>query len=666
MVGTLLLLVVPPALLARRGDPPKSRTVTSLPVESIAVVQLNLVDATVLLAEDAQASKPGPLRFAVPVEVDITPQTAGTWEQLPDGARLWRLRFYSPGATDLNFGFGRYGLPDGATLHVYSESEDYYEGPYTYRDNRPQSQLWLPVVPGDRAIVELYLPFEYNEEPELRLTHVGTGYRDLFGRLGGANLKQGSCNIDVICPEADPWRDEIKSVARYSIGGTSLCTGSLMMDVPRSFRHFFLSAAHCGVNGSNDSTLVFYWNYESPNCGDLSGGSLADNQTGATFRASKEDVDMLLVELDEDPASFGVYYSGWDRSGSAPAGSVGIHHPDGDEKAISFNTTLLTTVNSCIGAGNSTHWLVDDWEQGTTEVGSSGSGLWDPATKRMVGFLSGGSASCSQPFASDCYGKFSVAWDSGSAAASRLKDWLDPLDQGDLMVDGAYPGCEYGVGQGTSGSELTQFQNAHITAGGEAVLGCPVGQVRTDGFVSFQGTQGHFQNFVNGSIEYHANGPNQGSAFAVVNPLYDKWKLLGFTPLNPLGYPIGNLSNVSSSCFGTPLKFQPFEGGALECHWNGAGCSALYEVHGAIYTKWGQKGFAVCPLGLPTSDERDALPSPQGTTGRVSDFEGGHIHWSTGAPEAYETHGSIDSRYVEMGGTPSWLGFPTTVRLKVE
>ena len=52
------------------------------------------------------------------------------------------------------------------------------------------------------------------------------------------------------------------------------------------------------------------------------------------------------------------------------------------------------------------------------------------------------------------------------------------------------------------------------------------------------------------------------------------------------------------------------------------------------------------------------MPSPQGTTGRVSDFEGGHIHWSTGAPEAYETHGSIDALYVGMGGTPSWLGFP--------
>jgi len=490
VVGTLLVLVVPSAVLARRGDPPKSRTVTSLPVESIALVQLGLVDPAVPLAEDAQVGKPGPLRFAVPVEVDITPQTAGTWEQLPDGARLWRLRFYSPGATDLNFGFGHYGLPDGATLHVYSESEDYYEGPYTYRDNKPHSQLWLPVIPGDRAVVELYLPFEYKEEPELRLTHVGTGYRDLFGRQGAPNLKQGSCNFDVICPEGDPWNDEIKSVARYSIGGASLCTGSVIKDVPSSFRHFFLSAAHCGVNAGNDSTLVFYWNFESPNCGDLSGGSLAENQTGATFRASKVDVDMLLVELDENPESFGVYYSGWDRSGSAPAGSVGIHHPSGDEKAISFNTTALTTVNSCIGSGGiNTHWEVDDWEQGTTEPGSSGSGLWDPATKKIVGHLSGGIASCANLLGFDCYGKFSVAWDSGSTAASRLKDWLDPLDQGDLMVEGMYPSptISYVSHQGIDSCATAPLNENGIWEPGETIQ-LPVGIQGSGNFTNVQGT----------------------------------------------------------------------------------------------------------------------------------------------------------------------------------
>jgi hypothetical protein len=43
--------------------------------------------------------------------VDITPATHGTWELLPDGNELWRLRIASPGAVSLNLGFTRYGMP---------------------------------------------------------------------------------------------------------------------------------------------------------------------------------------------------------------------------------------------------------------------------------------------------------------------------------------------------------------------------------------------------------------------------------------------------------------------------------------------------------------------------------------------------------------------------
>ena len=40
--------------------------------------------------------------------------------------------------------------------------------------------------------------------------------------------KQGTCNIDVVCPEGDPWWDEINSVGVYSTGGTTFCTGAMV------------------------------------------------------------------------------------------------------------------------------------------------------------------------------------------------------------------------------------------------------------------------------------------------------------------------------------------------------------------------------------------------------------------------------------------------------
>ncbi len=220
--------------------------------------------------------------------------------------------------------------------------------------------------------------------------------------------------------------------------------------------------------------------------------------------------------------------------------------------------------------------------------------------------------------------------------------------------------CTYNVGQGAYGSELTAIQNAHTAVGGKPVLGCPTSTVNTNGFTSYNGTKGHFQSFSNGEIEYITNNTHAGKAFAVVGPIYSKWGSLGWNTSNPLGYPTENMSAPQTSCYSTQYKYQNFEGGAVEYHLNNSRAGQAFEVHGAIKTKWAAKGYAGCPLGLPISDERDTLPSAvTGQPGKVSDFEGGHIHWVWGAAEAFETHGSIDDRYtVQMAGTNSWLGFP--------
>jgi hypothetical protein len=325
---------------------------------------------------------------------------------------------------------------------VLSESEPYFQGPYTARDNKAHGQLWTPVVPGDAAVIELFVPTQAKQEPLLVLGQVGAGYRDMFHRqsAGPTPGAEANCNIDVICPIAAPWSNEIRSVAVYTVDGAWTCSGTLIADAAGDFRNYFLTANHCGVNAENAPTLVVYWNYQSTNCGTHGPGSLAQNQSGAVFRAAKTDVDFSLLELDDIPeASFAVYYSGWDRSGIPPNGGVGIHHPQCDVKAISFSSNALTTVDSCIFSGGSnTHWQVV-WSLGITEPGSSGSGIWDSATHKLVGTLSGGAVSCATPTYPDCYGKFSVAWNSGSSATDRLCDWLDPQNTGVTSVSGVDP-----------------------------------------------------------------------------------------------------------------------------------------------------------------------------------------------------------------------------------
>jgi len=438
---------------ARRGDPPRSATLKVAAMTDLKVLAARPIDRAMALAEDKARVEPGPIRFALPENVSITPAKHGTWENLADGGRLWRLQIHAPNATDLNFGFLKYRLPPGATLHIVSGDHDYYQGPFTIDDNKAHGEFWSPVVPGERAVLELYVPAGAKFEPELELGRIGRGYRDLFSKTDDL-AKQASCNIDVVCEEGNAWRDEIRSVGRYTIESMYLCSGTLIMDVPGSYTPFFISAQHCEVSASNDQTVRVYWNYESPTCGQLGGGSLSESQTGAIFRASREDNDMLLFELEDTPdASFNVYYAGWDaRTSTRPQSSVHIHHPQGVEKAITFNDDPLTIMGHCGGSvgPNDTHWYANVYERGTTEFGSSGSGVWDPATHYLVGYLSAGDVGdpCGGNV-SDCHGRFAIGWN-GSSSSNRLRDWLDPSSTGTLTKAGSDPDGNGGGGGGGS------------------------------------------------------------------------------------------------------------------------------------------------------------------------------------------------------------------------
>ena len=66
--------------------------------------------------------------------------------------------------------------------------------------------------------------------------------------------------------------------------------------------------------------------------------------------------DFLLVEV-EDPinASWNPFYAGFDATTFGGAEGVGIHHPAGDRKKISYYDTNL--ISQSIGASGS-HWRV--------------------------------------------------------------------------------------------------------------------------------------------------------------------------------------------------------------------------------------------------------------------------------------------------------------------
>ena len=90
-----------------------------------------------------------------------------------------------------------------------------------------------------------------------------------------------------------------------------------------------------------------------------------------------------------------------------------------------------------------THWEVIAWNKGTTESGSSGSGLFN-SFQHIIGQLEGGFADCNgtQPDGEgDWYGKFSYSWtnNGNSSHSNRLDYWLDPLNTGIEILNGYDP-----------------------------------------------------------------------------------------------------------------------------------------------------------------------------------------------------------------------------------
>ncbi len=402
-------------------------------------------------------------RFAIPERVSIAPDKRGTWEDLGNGQWLWRLRILGrEGTNSLNLGFTRFKMSAGSRLMVYSADGLQVLRPFTAADNEKHGELWTPVVLTDDLIVELTVPKKEVRDVELKLGWINQGYRGFGTITADSYNKSGSCNLDVEClGVSDTWRQQMRAVAVISTGGSRFCTGSLINDTAGDRKMYFMTANHCGINSGNAASLVAYWNYQNSFCrtpgsapsGAPGDGSLVQFHTGSFFRASSAPSDFTLVELDDLPvAAFNHFWAGWDRStgnfacsGTTPCAS--IHHPNTDEKRITYvtTTTATTSYSGTTSPGDGTHiwahWATDPpgpfTVPGVTEPGSSGSPLYSQAG-RYIGQLHGGPSACGATGdnLSDYYGRFSVSWTGGGTNSTRLSNWLDAGNTGATTVDG--------------------------------------------------------------------------------------------------------------------------------------------------------------------------------------------------------------------------------------
>jgi hypothetical protein len=395
--------------------------------------------STTRLRELAKSMQAGPavdekrLRVGIARDVELEAALAKSaaslaWVPQPAGAQAAHLSLVSPGAASLRLALRARGLPAGAELRFVSTIDPgRVLGPVSGTEVETATltygSYWTPLTEGDEQQVEVWLPPGADAAAArveiVSASHITVSPRSL-AKATGAGASQ-SCEKDVVCvANTDPALDRAaRSVAKllYIDNGASyLCTGTLVSDGNAASQIPYLyTAAHCIGNEAAAATLNTFWFYEASSCGAKASSAYRQLTAGATLLYANASSDASLVRLNE-PAPSGAWFSGWDRS-ALDSGSalVAVHHPAGDVKKVSLGQSMGATAGY-----NSVAWT-----SGTTEGGSSGSGLFTLKDGEYVlrGGLRGGSAACTSsghvddPSNRDLYSRL-------DQEAAQLDKWL--------------------------------------------------------------------------------------------------------------------------------------------------------------------------------------------------------------------------------------------------
>jgi lysyl endopeptidase len=411
-------------------------------LETVKPIAMPKFDLAALQAEDKanELRKDMPWRFGYEFFVDNNLTNSGNWHTLPNGDRVWRIRYTSTGAKTLNFLFSDFYMPAGAKVYLYNDAHTDLLGAYDARQNNAERVLGTWLVQGSDIWIEYYEPAAVTGQGKLEIFKVVHGYRTQDEALTKApddDLNgSGNCNVDVDCFMADV--QDFKNINKRAVGliianNSSFCSGGLVNNTANDGTPYFLTANHCY---SNPSQWAFRFNWISPNpvCATTANSTtnapnFYQTLSGATLRARRADSDFMLVQITANiPTEWDLVYAGWDRSTTAPASVFGIHHPSGDIMKACRDFGPVTT--------EATMWRIENWDIGVTEGGSSGSPIYDNFG-RLRGQLYGGASACTGTTDNggyDVYGRFDVSWN-GTGNTTRLSNWLDPLNTGAVTLD---------------------------------------------------------------------------------------------------------------------------------------------------------------------------------------------------------------------------------------
>ena len=468
------ITAVPPS--ASPGSPQPKAAVSmmlpdSAPSRKIALGPLTADEQQRSKAAQARRSdKPGaPLQVGIARSMpasDASIRLADLpWQDVPGGGRAARIDVASPGASALRLGIVLRDAPAGLALRFAGNAApSQVFGPIAARDLPGAFPYWSPVVDGDQATIELALPAGASigdaslDIPTISHLAVATAdFRaapDPFKAIGTS----GACEVDVACVSGVPALAALQSTAAAVVrialtygGSTFLCSGTLLNDAVASHTPYIYTANHC-VDDPDASDAILaqsaqaaqaaasvqsYSFFQAATCGARSTPDYVVTANGAKLLARSYDYDWALLQLN-DAAPAGATFAAW-RAEPLTTGTAAdaLHHPEGDLTKFSAGAT---TGYHTYSDGSTFIRMV--WQQGVTEPGSSGSGLFtlspDGTKYELRGGLYAGSSSCRTPRGTDDFSRL-------DNAMPLLAQYLTP-----------------GTGTATNAVPVVEFYNAAL------------------------------------------------------------------------------------------------------------------------------------------------------------------------------------------------------------
>ena len=348
--------------------------------DAFPLIELMPIDSSEIVAAKSQKIAVN----AIVREIDIRTASEGAWYKIKD-RNVWVARLKSAYAQSLSFMIENFFLKNGEKLFIYNAYE--VLGAYTKASNRANRKFATRQIKGDNVIIEFSTPYPVAESGTFTFTSVFHSF---------SVDEYTSCNINASCIEGDNWKKERRAICKINVGARN-CTGVLINNTLKDETPYVLTANHCIWDNTEAENSVFTFNYETSACNSqiaYAGHVLS----GATVMCGRYENDYTLLKLmDHPPVSFMPYYAGWSLRSDENLDTVTVlHHAGGTPLKISQSVSrpLDSTFKEDDepAYANGAFWLVQKYNFGITETGSSGAPLFDKE-HLIVGTLSGGDAS---------------------------------------------------------------------------------------------------------------------------------------------------------------------------------------------------------------------------------------------------------------------------------